>query len=169
MGRPMAQSEITKTLRQLGLGERLFVWGFRAIAQHHRLGRPRMSEVRCVYDHFQVADAVSSLNAMLETFACTAHSTVELHCPGCPCVSGSEYLISQATAAVQRGEIDLARQRFSNWLPDISTDWILSPASGLGRIFALHGLLLPLHATAFISLPATMAKQTWPVGAPIFH
>jgi hypothetical protein len=128
-----------------------------------------MAELQRVYDHFGVADAVPSLDAMIESFACTAHTAVELHCPGCPCLSGSEHLLLQAAAAAQRGETDLAQRRFEYWLPEVAADWILGPACGLGRIFAQSGLMLRLHHTSPAPLPATMAMQTWPVGSPTLH
>lgn len=36
------------------------------------------------YDHFRVGDAVPSLEAIIEIFACTAHTAIEVHCPTCP-------------------------------------------------------------------------------------
>jgi hypothetical protein len=128
-----------------------------------------MAELQHVYDHFGVADAVPSLEAMIETFACTAHTAVELHCPGCPCVSGSEHLLLQAAAASQRGESELARRRFEYWLPEVAANWILGPADGLGRIFAKSGLMLRLRHASLAPLPATMAMQTWSVGSPTLH
>lgn len=169
MSRSIARTTMTRTLSQLDVGERLFVWGFRAIAQCHRLGWPSMAELQRVYDHFGVADAVPSLEAMIDTFACTAHTAVELHCPGCSCLSGSEHLLLQAAAASQRGESELARRRFEYWLPEIAADWILGPACGLGRIFAKSGLMLNVHHAFPAPLPATMARQTRSVGSPTLH
>jgi hypothetical protein len=169
MNRPATHRTIIRTLSQLDVSERLFVWGFRAIAQYHRLGWPNMTELQRVYDHFGVADAVPSLDAMIETFACTAHTAIELHCTGCPCLSSSEHLLLQAVASSQRGESELARRRFKYWLPEIAADYILGPACGLGRIFARSGLMLRLRHASAAPLPATMAMQTWPLGSPTLH
>lgn len=169
MRRPPEETATADTLSQLEVGERLFVWGFRSVAQYRRIGRPSMTELQRVCDHFGVVDAVPSLDAMLETFACTAHTVIELHCPGCPCLSESEYLLLQAAAACQHGDTITGQRRFEFWLPEVAADWILAPACGLGRIFANSGLILRSRNTSFMPRGGTMALQTWPVGSSTLH
>lgn len=169
MSRPLNNIAIARSLARLDVGERLFLWGFRAIAQCHRLGWPSMSEIRQVYDHFGVADAAPSLHAMLKIFACTGLTAVELHSPGCPCVSDSERLLLQAVAAAQRDEKETARRRFGYWLPSAAADWILEPACGLGRLFAARGLMLRSPGASFASRPDVMATQSSSIGSPTLH
>lgn len=159
----------TLTLAELGTGERLFVWGFRAIAQHRRLGWQSAAVLQRAYGHFGVADAVASLDAMLETFARTAYRAVELHCPGCARMSDCEFRLLQATAAAQRGDIDLARRRFERWLPEIAADWILAPACGLAKIFAEGGLTLPARDTELVRIHDAAAKRSLRIGSPTLH
>lgn len=169
MSSPLNTAVPRDALAQCEVSERLFVWGFRGVAQCRRLAWPSMSEIQQVYGHFGVASAVTSLDAMLELFACTAHRAIELHCPGCPCMSTSEHLLLQAISAAQRGETERARERFENWLPDVAADWVLGPACGVGRIFADGGLSFPKRETSIASFPDTMSMQTWPVGSPTLH
>jgi hypothetical protein len=169
MNRSLAYEDKSETLAGFGIGERLFIWGFRAVAQCHRLGWPSMHDLRQVYDHFGVADAVPSLDSMLEFFACTAHSSIELHCPGCPCVSDGECRLLRAISTARQGEIDLSRQQFEQWLPDIAVDWIMAPVCGLVRIFADAGLSLPVRQTNPSPIRETMSMRSWPIGSPTLH
>jgi hypothetical protein len=166
---PFTHAEPIKTLDQLRAGERLFVWGFRAMAQYRRLGWPTIADLRQAYGHYGVGDAVPSLDALLEAFACTAHTAIELHCPGCRHVSPGEYHLLQAISAAQSGSLDLARQEFERWLPGVAADWVLGPACGLGRIFQAAGLTLPQREAEPLKLHETMAMQSWPVGSPTVH
>jgi hypothetical protein len=130
---------------ELHTGERLFVWGFRTMIFCRRPEPPDITTVRELYDQFNVANALPALSAMVEAFVRTAHTAVALHAPGCPCVSSSEYCLLEALARAQRGEIDSARRRFEQWLPDAAADWVLGPACGLGRAFAHGRLILPIR------------------------
>ncbi len=167
--RPSTLMKPINMLEQLGVGERLFIWGFRAMAQYHRLGWPTVTDLRQVYGHYGVGDAVPSLDALLETFACTAHTAIELHCPGCRHVSPCEYYLLQAMSAVQSGSIDLARHGFERWLPGVAADWILSAARGLGTIFNAAGLTLPHRDAEPLGVHETMTMQSWPIGSPTLH
>lgn len=164
-----AQIESINTLDQLGGGERLFVWGFRAMAQFHRLGWPTIADLRQVYGHYGVADAVPSLDAMLEVFACTAHTAVQLHCPACRHLSSSEYHLLQAISEAQSGSFDQARQEFERWLPGVAADWILGPTCGLGMIFQTAGLILARHDGKPSNVHETMRMRSWPIGSPTRH
>ena len=149
--------------------ERLFIWGFRAIAQRQRLGWPTFNEIRQVYEHFGVEDAVSSVDALLETFACTAHTAIELHCPACRHVSSGELVLLEAMWAAQHELPARMRQRFECWLPPIAADWITEPACGLGKIFRSAGLLFPDRVVQTSMVDETMKVQSWPVGSPTLH
>jgi hypothetical protein len=119
------------TLAQLSAAERLFVWGVRSVAQYQRLGWPTVAEIRRVYDMFRVGDAVPSLEVLLEAFACTAHTAIELHCPVCRRLSPSEHQLLQAVSAVQCERFDIACEQFEHWLPPMASEWALAPARGL--------------------------------------
>lgn len=166
---PSAQARATMALVELGVSERLFVWGFRAAAQSRRFASPQTTELHLVYDYFGVADAALSLDAMLETFARTAHTPVEIHSPGCPCVSACEFHLLRAAAAAQHGQTDVAREAFTRWLPKTAADWILAPATGLGRVFAESGLVLSGRDAAVVPVHETMAMRSWPVGSAVLH
>jgi hypothetical protein len=157
------------TLPRYSVGERLFIWGFRASAHAQRGARPTIGELQQVYAYFNVADAVPSLDAMLEVFACTAHKAIELHCAGCPCVSRSEYDLLQAVATAQHGDVNEARQQFEQWLPTLASNWIMAPTCGLGRIFADAGLVLSARNAKASPVHATMTMRSWPLGSPTLH
>ena len=135
-------------LAQLDLSERLFLWGFRAMAQHHRCGCPVGGEIRKVYDRYQIENVVGSLDAMIATFASNAHTAIEIHSPNCPCVSESERILLQAMAAAQSSDLIGARRAFERWLPELAADWIVGPASGIARIFQAAGMTLRVRAEA---------------------
>jgi hypothetical protein len=150
---------------RLNEAERLFIWGFRAMAQHQRLGWPTFDGIQTVYGNFRVEDAVASVAAMLETFASTAHTAIELHVSGCPCVSDGEQRLLEATSIAQAGDVDRSRRQFEQWLPELAADWIMEPARGLGRIFRTAGLLFPCNE--FPSLGMNM--QSWPMMSQALH
>lgn len=156
-------------LMQFDMAGRLFIWGFRVTAHARRLGSAITRDLQQVYGQFNVADAACSLEAMLEVFACTAHAPIELHATGCPCVSSGECRLLQAVAAAQHGELDLARQRFEHWLPPLAADWIMTPAHGFGRCFAMGGLLLPLRDAEPQPRQTTLTMRSWQVGSPTLH
>jgi hypothetical protein len=159
----LARVRSRSTLARLTIGGRLFLWGFRSMAQHHRCGRPSIDAMRQVYKQFDLEDAVVSLDALVEAFAQTAHTPIEIHSPCCPCVSLSEALLLRAVAATQSGTLDVARRSFGRWLPDLAADWVLCPACGLGQLFRKAGFTLPIDETAHSYEPATI--RGWP-GAP---
>lgn len=132
-------------LAQLDRGERLFLWGFRAMAQHHRCDCPVGGEIRKVYSRYQIDDIVGSLDAMIETFASNAHTAIEIHSPNCPCVSESERVLLQAMAAAQSSDFNGARRAFERWLPALAADWIVGPACGIARAFQTAGMTLPVR------------------------
>jgi hypothetical protein len=156
-------------LLQLTTAERLFIWGFRAIAQCARLRWPAVADIRHVYDHFHAGDAVPSLEALHETFACTAHTSIELHCPGCRGISPSELDLLRAVSAVQRRRIDAARAEFERWLPPVGADWAMAPAEGLATIFRIVGLELPDRPAHASDDDRMAALRSWPLGTATLH
>jgi hypothetical protein len=150
-------------LPRLDFSERLFLWGF------HRCGRPIVAAMRQVYRQFHVEDAMTSLDALIEVFACTAHTAIEIHSPCCPCVSESEALLLRAVAAAQVGALEVARRTFERWLPELAADWILSPACGIGTIFQIAGMTLPLRDIGTMRLHETATMQSWPAGPQALH
>jgi hypothetical protein len=156
-------------LRRFEAGERLFLWGFRAMARRYRFGRPTLAEMREVYWHFGVEDAVPLLDALIGAFARAAHAPIETHSPGCPCVSPSERSLLRAAAAAQTGALAIARGELGQWLPDLTADWATEPLRGLGGLFQAAGLNLPLRERELASAPETMALRTWPAASPTLH
>lgn len=152
----------------LSAAERLFIWGFRAKARSGG-AVPTTADIQQVYDHFRVGDAVLSLDAIIETFACTAHTAIEVHCPTCPRVSESERGMLHAIAAAQRDRVDIARAQFEHWLPPVGADWVLAPVCGLATIFRLAGLILPERRVQAPDAKLTTAMRSWPVGSATLH
>lgn len=166
----MHQSTETRTLDlpALSAAERLFIWGFRAKARS-ATAVPTAADIQQVYDHFRVGDAVPSLEAIIEIFACTAHTAIDVHCPACPKISASERAILHAVAAAQDERIDVARAQFESWLPPIGADWALAPVRGLATIFRMAGLILPDRHVGTPDVVRTMAMKSWFVGSPTLH
>lgn len=155
-------------LPALSAAERLFIWGFRAKARSGG-AVPTAADIQEVYDHFRVGDAVLSLDSIIEVFACTAHTAIEVHCPTCPRMSDSEHGILRAIAAAQQDRVDVAREQFERWLPPLGADWALAPVRGLATIFRMAGLILPdRHAQSF-DHHRIMAMKSWFVGSPTLH
>lgn len=146
--------------------ERLFIWGFRAKARSG-VALPSAADIQLLYDRFRVGDAVPSLEAIIEIFACTAHTPIELHCPTCPRMSESEHSLLRAIAAAQRGCDHVVSEQFERWLPPVGADWALVPIRGLATIFRMAGLVLPDRNTAFPTpAPTITMMKSWFVGGP---
>jgi len=155
-------------LPALSAAERLFIWGFRAKARSGG-AVPTAADVQEVYDHFRVGDAVLSLDTIIEIFACTAHTAIEVHCPTCPRISDSEHGILHVIAAAQQDRIDIVRERFESWLPPVGADCALAPVRGLATIFRMAGLILPDRQLRSFDQDRTMAMKGWLVGTPTLH
>jgi hypothetical protein len=157
-------------LLQLDLGERLFIWGFRSMAEYRRRGRPTVTEMQQVYQHFRVDAAFSWFDELIEAFACTAHTPIEIHMPGCPCVSESEAQLMQAAAAAQGGDLETACRGFARWVPVSATEWLLTPVCAIGRIFQTSGMTLPVrHAGAATTADRMMGPGWQPGGSRALH
>jgi hypothetical protein len=152
---------LSNGLAQLDLSERLFLWGFRAMAQHHRCGCPVGDEIRTVYGRYQIDDIVGSLDAMIEAFASNAHTAIEIHSPNCPCVSESEKILLQAMAAAQSSDLNGARRAFQRWLPELAADWIVGPACGIAKTFQTAGMTLPLRTIEAPDMHETTATPSF--------
>jgi hypothetical protein len=139
----LARVESAEQLIDFEIGERLFIWGFRAIVQHRKCGKPAISELERVFSEFGVDPALWSVDALVQAFALTAHTAIEVHCPGCPCISEAELSLLRAAAAAQRADFEIARREFERWLPVAAADWAVAPARGLGQLFQAAGLRFP--------------------------
>ncbi|MGW1425172.1 hypothetical protein ACWAT4_34150 [Bradyrhizobium manausense] len=166
----MHQSTDTRPLDLPALcaAERLFIWGFRAKARSGT-AVPTAADIQEVYDHFRVGDAVPSLETIIEIFACTAHTAIQVHCPTCPKMSESEQGILRAIVAAQEQRIDISREQFKSWLPPVGADWALAPVKGLATIFRMAGLILPDRHVRTLNVGQTMAMKSWLVGSPTLH
>lgn len=153
----------------LNRSERLFLWGFRAMAQHRGCGCPVVAATRRVYGQFQVEDAVESLDALVDAFASTAHTAIEIHSPNCPCVSESEMLLLRAMAAAQFSDLDTARRGFGRWLSELAADWALGLACGIARMFQAAGMTLSLRDVETTGIDETAATRSWANGSRALH
>jgi hypothetical protein len=159
----------TGRFAQLESGERLFLWGFRTMAQHRSCGCPIAAAMRQVYGQFLVADAAAAVETLVEAFASTAHTAIEVHSPCCPCVSESEVFLLRAMAAAQSANLDAARRQFERWLPLLAADWILGAACGVGTIFKAAGMTLPLRGQGTISVDDDPDVGRWPALSTARH
>jgi hypothetical protein len=166
---PVRREASSDKLAQLDLSERLFLWGFRSMAQHHRCGCPIVAAILQVYVQFQVEDAVGSLDALIEVFASTAHTAIEIHCPNCPCISESETFLLRAMAAAQSSDLNMARRELERWLPELAADWTLGPVCGIAAIFQAAGMTLPLRTVETTEMHETEAMRSWPIGSQALH
>ena len=166
---PSPREASRRTPCRLDVGERLFVWGFRALAQHHRRGSPSFAELQEVFEHFGVDGAVSPLDAVMDAFYRTAHTAIEVHGPACPCVSMDEIFLLRGFAAAQSGDLETVRGQFERWLPELAADWVLAPMCGLARLFQTAGYTLPRHHDRQASTDPTRAIRTWPIGSQALH
>jgi hypothetical protein len=138
----------TETLLQLDLAERLFVWGFRSMAEYRRRGWPTMGQMHEVCDHFRVDGALPSFDELIEAFACAAHTPIEIHSPGCPCISEGETFLLRAAASAQAGDLDTASRGFLRWVPASTTGWLVAPACAIGGTFRAAGIIMPVRHAA---------------------
>jgi len=159
----------TGRFAQLESGERLFLWGFRTMAQHRGCACPIAAVIRQVYGQFLVADAVASVETLVEAFAGTAHTAISVHSPCCPCVSEGETFLLRAMAAAQCADLDAARRQFEHWLPELAADWILGAAYGVGRIFKAAGMTLPMRDPGTISMEDDPEPGHWPAMSTARH
>jgi hypothetical protein len=156
-------------LAQLEVGERLFLWGFRTMAQHRRCACPIAAEIRQIYGEFLVEDAVALLETVIDVFASTAHTAIAVHGPCCPCVSDGEMSLCRAMAAAQSGDPRAARQQFEHWLPELAADWILAPASEFGSIFQTAGMELPRRDFGAMNTDGARRSPSWSAGSEARH
>jgi hypothetical protein len=160
----------TDVMPRLDEGERLFLWGFRTIARHLRCECQAGVVIRQAYEQFVVDDAVASLEMLIEAFAYTAHTAIEVHSPDCPCVSACEMSLLRAMAAAQSGDLDAARRQFEVWLPELAADWILGPARGLGTIFQDAGLTFSERKSGMQEeANGNRPMPRWPAGSQARH
>jgi hypothetical protein len=157
----LARTQSPERLFDFEIGERLFIWGFRATMQHRKYGKPTVTELERIFAQFGTDAAVWSLDALVQAFALTAHTPIEVHCPCCPCISEAEISLLRAAAAAQRGDLDIARREFERWLPGQAAEWVLAPVLGLGQLFQAAGLRLPLREEDLVK------QDSATVGRPI--
>lgn len=159
----------TDQFPQLEDGERLFLWGFRTMAQHLRCECQIGVVIHRAYAEFLVEDAVGALEALVQAFASTAHTSIEVHSPDCPCVSEGEISLLNAMAAAQAGELNVARRQFEHWLPELAADWILGPVSGFASIFQAAGLALPRRDVGTTHADGGRRPPGWSAGSDARH
>jgi hypothetical protein len=148
----------------LEISERLFIWGLRATVRRYKNGKPAIAEVQRALGEYGVEAAAPSLDALVQAFALTAHTPIEVHCTCCPCVSSGEWSLLKAAAAAQQDDLETARRELERWLPGVAADWVLAPMCGLGGLFQAAGLRLPLREAEAI-IPSTRGA----IGSRLVH
>jgi len=130
------------SLHDLGRAERVFLWGFRALVQHHRDGTVGYADIQATFEHFGVEEALPSLDSVLRVFALMSHRPLSLHCTGCANLSESEASLISAAAAAQVGRIEGARTELERWILPSAADWVWTQLYRIGRIFEAADLCL---------------------------
>ncbi len=166
---PFPHATSIDKLARLDLSERLFLWGFRGMAQHRNCGCPIFAATRHVYGRFRIEDAVGPLGTLIEVFAGNAHTAVEIHSPNCPCLSESEILLLRAVAAAQSADLNMARRGFERWLQGLAADWALGPACEIAGIFRAAGMRFELRDIAAISTFESAVARNPTVGSRALH
>jgi hypothetical protein len=154
---PFPATAEADAVAQLDTGERLFVWGFRTLAQHRGCDCAIVAAIHQMYRQSNAEPAFALLDTLLDAFRGTAHTPIEIHDACCPCMSECEAHLLDAMAAAQSGDLDAARRQFERWLPGLAADWIVGPARELGSVFQSAGMTLPrrdLEAKAAAASPA---------------
>ena len=153
---------------QLHTGERLFLWGFRAIAQQHHCEHPVVAAIQQCYGEFGVSGAAALIEALVNAFFHTAHTTIAIHNPRCPCVSDEEAYLLRAMALTQFGYSNAAGRQFERWLPKLAAEWVLAPVSEVGKLFHAAGLSFCLGDVDRLNL-AEGGHQSWPTASRALH
>lgn len=155
--------------RILEPGERVFIWGFRSMAQYRRCGRPLLVAMEEVYAQFHVEDAIALIDTLVEAFACTAHTTIRLHNPCCPCLSESEASLLRAMAMAQSSDLRAARREFERWLPELAAERVLHLACTIGRMFQAEGMPLPLRDALSAKPDKVFNARMWSSASNVRH
>jgi hypothetical protein len=137
---PFPQATSMDKPAQLDRSERLFLWGFRSIAQHRNCGCPVLAATKHVYQRFQIEDAVTPLDALIDVFALNIHSAIEIHGPNCPCLAESEAALLRAMASAQSARLIGVRRGLERWLPEPAADQALGLLCEIAGIFQAAGL-----------------------------
>jgi hypothetical protein len=154
--------------KQLDAGERLFLWGFRTIAEHRRCEHPVIPAIQNCYRQFRIERAAPSIDAIVDAFFHTAHTPIAIHSARCPCVSDEEAFLLRAMASAQFKDAGAARRQFERWLPVQAAEWILGPVSEVGRLFHIAGLCF-CWRDADKSKVAEAREPIWPAVSRAVH
>jgi len=166
---PFPGASETDGVAQLDAGERLLLWGFRTFAHHRGCDCAIVAAIRQMYAQCRADMALASLDVVVDVFARTAHTPIEVHGPCCPCVCDCEMHLLHAMAAAQYGDLDAARRAFERWLPGLAADWILDPAGAFGHVFQTAGMTLRRRGVGSRAPAATSPTRIWAAGSTARH
>jgi hypothetical protein len=151
---------------QIDTAGRLFLWGFRMIAEHRRCDHPTLPAIKDCYQRFGIEDAAPLIDALVDAFFHTAHTPITIHSARCPCVSDEEAFLLQAMTSAQSSDTGAARRQFERWLPAQAAEWVMGPVFEVGRLFYVAGLSFsPREADS----TAQFGQQNWPVMSRAVH
>ncbi len=89
------------------------------------------------------SDAAVSIDALMSIIGGTARRPLEVHGPGCDCLSADEQQMLHAASLVQAGDSPRAEQVLRTALLSAQgADMALGPLQGIGRLFSAARLLL---------------------------
>ena len=124
-----------KGLDWLTAQEALIVTGVRVWARALKQGGTPHAVLHAHFEEWGVAEATSSLNAILNHTGRCATRPFDVRCPNCPGLSADEARILGAIEAMHRADGVAAMGALLAWLPPQVARLTLVPLEGLARIF----------------------------------
>lgn len=129
--------------------EAVIVTGIRIWVRALKQGGSPHAVLRAHFDEWGVAEATSSLNAVMNHTGRCATRAFDVRCPKCPGVSADEARVLSATAAMQRGDRVAAMGLLLAWLPSPVVQLTIAALEGLARVFTEARAELPQRRWRF--------------------
>lgn len=118
-----------------------------------------------------VTAAAMSIDMFMNIVARTAWRPVEVRCPYCMRVAADEQVMLHAARFAQGRDIRMAEETLrAGLLSPVGASFAMGPLKGLGRIFAVAGLLLPSRSlSASVNAPVEGVEPWLPDVPGILH
>lgn len=121
---------------------RLALWGLRYWATCARSGRCPALLMRDVYQSAGVADAASSIDALMRIFHRASRRTPCFGCPACSTITDDEAMLLQGLCHLQQGDGSAAEPLLSPWLSQPVAEMAAPAMEGLALLLQRAGYLL---------------------------
>lgn len=139
---PFRARRVDRTAGALQQADAAFLDATRRWAASFRARQDPLPGLRRHLHPLGAAEAAFSVNALMEIVARTLRRPIDIHCPGCSCLSPDERRLLDAAALAQAGDHERAERALrSALLSAQGAEFALGPLAGLGRLFARAGLM----------------------------